>query len=489
MKTTSNHPARSTHESTVREMQRAGRAHFSDPTTNLYPQPRSIVQEPVLETHLVSLGLIFYPNHCFPYGMDQLLHNPRFMQFKRACLYQGCLLSRHPALHGGNTEATKELRKKRADSLFPLDITWEQQSYLDIRSMYDIIASRLLYCQSKFFIKDINVGTEAFLQSVHICRAFRVLDVPDNLQSLDHDGIERVAIQLSLIYRVLVIDTFFSVSHRKPYVIDDAHLVKHLTFAEVQQRMMNKPQLPAKKPEDHDYSRMHRSSIPNLEIYVFFIKFTRQCLMLPKRAPSPTPQELQTLHFLIMAVMLASNDSDFKRLSPSVWNQPVQQLYPFQVTVLNNQNLASIMQLIFVHSSSVSAETLFPVEKNGPVQFRSADILFGALHALGRICYFFLQPENQLSSIEEPYSNHLPPLSIATGAYTFMIFLACQQCLNALFQSSLFRERIDSIVALVKENIVPCLRYLGQTWDLADFCADRLMDLLGNLLSFMRQAK
>ncbi|KAJ3333418.1 hypothetical protein HDU91_002932, partial [Kappamyces sp. JEL0680] len=173
--------------------------------------------------------------------------------------------------------------------------------------------------------------------------------------------------------------------------------------------------------------------------------------------------------------MAANADPGYKQFSPAVWNTPIPLLPVAPVSIASGMHFSALFSLSLIHSGMADETLLLPIEPNGPCLYPSAEILYAVVHTMGRISYFFLIPENAKNDVPEPWTDHLPPRSFSTGTQALLVFQTTLECLKAFARTAVPLERVTSVVTIVREYIVPALKFIGSCWNVASYFADQLL--------------
>ncbi|KAJ3305082.1 hypothetical protein HDV03_002008 [Kappamyces sp. JEL0829] len=444
-----------------------------------FPDPCFSTSEAELEQHLLHVGLLYYPNHQFSYGLEQLQRNSRFVNFKKACIYHGAMLSAHPALYGSGVP-NKSQRQQLANSVFHIDCSWSMPPLDDFDVVYDVVAGKLLHCQTRFFMMDFVNGRQVLLQAMHIAKVAGMLSLPPSLDTVPPAEEERLCIQLAVVYRILLLDGLFSTVNASDLIVDDSNILAGTTLESVRERATAKP-LHAqdrnilKKTAD-EFSSSYGGKIPSLKASIFFAKLCRRCYTW-SRLPwhLRDRREFLVLHGVILKVMAANADPGYKQFSPAVWNTPIPLLPAAPVSIASGMHCSALFSLSLIHSGMAGETQLLPIEPTGPCLYPSAEILYAVVHTIGRISYFFLIPENAKNDVPEPWTDHLPPRSFSTGTQALLVFQTTLECLKAFARTAVPLERVASVVTIVREYIVPALKFIGSCWNVASYFADQLL--------------
>ncbi|KAJ3305080.1 hypothetical protein HDV03_002006 [Kappamyces sp. JEL0829] len=141
-----------------------------------FPEPQRLCPESDLNNHLLRLGLLFFPEHGFNYGLCHLGEQGGFPQFRAACIHHGVYLSRHPALFHGMPSSSKTMRAQIANSLFPIATSFSLPSQPSFDQVYDFIVGRLLHSRTCMYNADLEKSYKVFMQGLYIAQMSGMLN-------------------------------------------------------------------------------------------------------------------------------------------------------------------------------------------------------------------------------------------------------------------------------------------------------------------------
>ncbi|KAJ3300877.1 hypothetical protein HDV03_001888 [Kappamyces sp. JEL0829] len=452
-----------------------------------FPKPQIMCPESDLNNHLLRLGLLYYPEHGFNYGLSHLGKDGSFPLFRAACQHHGVYLTRHPGLFHGKPSKSKLMRTQIANSLYPIPTTTPLPSQLTFDKVYDLIVGRLLHARTCVYIAELDMAYTIFMQALYIAQMSGMLSIPTGLDELAPAELSKVEIQLSIVNALLKMDLALTFMKGSDYVIDDSNYNHNVRLQDMHYRKL----ADIRQIKDmqgryilNDFGFVFEGSrIKTIQNSIFFIKFLRSCIAWNfKRAAFI--KDRTAIHLQILEVMTKYSDDGYKLFIPSTWKTPVSKLNVSYVSTNIGYSLTPQLCLILIHTGNVTnRKHRFCAQKNGPEYYTSADIIYGCIHTVARICYYFQVPGSLKNDIKEPFADHLLPPSLGTGTWAMLIYGVCSNALVALSRVCLKKETVVLINTMILNHVIPILKLIGNVWGLAELFSEWLQRNLTNFAS------
>ncbi|KAJ3358160.1 hypothetical protein HDU91_005303 [Kappamyces sp. JEL0680] len=452
-----------------------------------FPEPQRLCPESDLNNHLLRLGLLFFPEHGFNHGLCHLGEEGGFPQFRAACIHHGVYLSRHPALFHGKPSSSKTMRAQIANSLFPISISIPLPSQLTFDQVYDLIVGRLLHARTCIYNADLEKSYKVFMQGLYIAQMSGMLNVPANPDQLPKSEHGRIEIQLSVVNALLKMDFALAFIKGSSYAMDDSNYMLNLRLKDMLYRKSEQVRQITQTQGtfiQNDFGFLYQGSrLKTLQSTIFFVKFLRKCNKWNFKS-NVSFMDRVTIHLQILEGMNKNADDGYKIFIPSIWRTPVNLLSISYVSTNIGQCFAALLGLVFVHSGNVTNRAqLFCAQRNGPEYHTSAEIIYGCIHTVARVCYYFQSSGLLKNEIRESFAEHLPPLTIGTGTWAIFIYGICSNALVALSHVCLKKETARLLDMLIRNHITPILKLIGMVWEIADIFSEWLSTNMDSFLS------